>query len=262
MNQIVRRPANTPLLAQGEETLPARSHRSGPITVTSQLTIGIEPRLRFSWSVSREHWQEGYTLLIFRSYSGFSHEKYPRDLSKHGQLVIETTEDGSHDEVATEGQHFITCLLHKKSLFGLCEHMSVVRFSETVPSAKVAVGRIKDQIELRELLVKHEVMELEHEAKVNEAELRRRRSNQELHDSGNQEKRKPSSRGGSLVEDELAGIDAMVEALIAKRNKIAELLGDARFRKLSKREQRAVLKRVSERLDPSEISARRDVKGT
>jgi hypothetical protein len=179
MNHIVRRTSKNSEVQQTVEALPARSHRSDDITVASQLSLGVEPRLSLAWRVTPWCWRSGFTLLVFRSMTGFSAERRPEDLNKHGQLIIETKEDGVLEEVPQEGSHFFTFVLHKKILLGLSEMVSVLRFSETVPSAKVAIGRIRDQIELQEMLERHEVGEIEHEAKRDEAKVRRIRSRME-----------------------------------------------------------------------------------
>src|SRR5437667_10188028 len=153
VNQIVRRVAATPAPTKGSESLSrAKTHRSGGIFVTSQVALGIEPKLYLSWAVIPSYWATGYTLLVFHSTTGFSPERYPDDLNRHGQLVIETVQDDGRELHPEEGTHYYTFVLHKKCLLGLREKMSVVRFSETIPSAKVAIGRIRDKLELEEMV--------------------------------------------------------------------------------------------------------------
>jgi hypothetical protein len=140
--------------------------------------------------------------------------------------------------------------------------MSVLRFSETVPSAKVALGRIRDQSELQDMLQQHEVVKIEHEARLIEAKLRRIRSRRSLEDAENPAPRKTQSGAEALIAEEMETIDAMVEAMFAKRRKVSDLKKDERFRKLSRKERDAVLERIAERLDAAEISARRETRGS
>jgi hypothetical protein len=261
MNHIVLRSQPEIAPKETDTVLPARIHRGGSILVSSQLTVGVEPRLQFSWTVIPRYWLRGFSLLVFRSATGFSPEKYPDDLNKHGQLIVETRHDGSHDECPAEGTHYFTLLVHKKILLGLSEKMSILRFSETVPSAKVAIGRIRDQIELREMLEEHEIGKIEYEAKLDEARIRRIRSRRSLEEIENPAPRKTRNEDDGLIAEELKNIDAMVEAMFAKRQKVSELKKDERFRKLSRQERQAVLERIAERLDAAEISARREMRG-
>jgi hypothetical protein len=194
--------------------------------------------------------------------TGFCPRKYPIDLNEHGRLIIEANHDGFHEEMPTEGNHYFTFVLHKRILLGLTERLSVLRFSETVPSAKVAIGRIKDQIDLQDMLQTHEVGKIEHVAKLNEAQIRVAHSRRKLEDSRNlPELKKKVSHADALIAEELSDIDAMVEVLVAKRSKVLQLNDDPRFQKLTGDEQKAVLQRIEERLDTAEMSARREMKG-
>jgi hypothetical protein len=263
MNQIVRRSERNPERAESPHELPIRAFHSGGISVQSRLILGIEPRINLHWEVLSNHWTDGYTLLVFHNMSGFCPEKYPDDLNRHGRLIIETTHDGAHEEIPVEGNHYFTFVLHKKLFLGLRERMSVLRFSETVPSAKVAIGRIKDQIDLQDMLQKHEVGKIEHAAKLNEARVRLAHSHRKLLEvqipPGPKKQVTPAE---SLVMEELAKVDAMVEGLVAKRRKVKELKNDPRFRRLSREERNVVFQRIEEWFDVAEMSARRDVKGT
>src|SRR5689334_3888239 len=103
MNQIVRRKVEPPVPTDGGELLPAKRHSREGIFVESQLALGIEPKLYLSWSVLPRYWAKGYTLHIFHSTEGFSPEKHPHDLARHGQLIVETAHDGSREEHPEEG---------------------------------------------------------------------------------------------------------------------------------------------------------------
>jgi hypothetical protein len=263
MNQIVRRGERIPERTESPNQLPTRAFHSGGIAVQSRLTLGIEPRINLYWEVLSSHWADGYTLLVFHNMSGFCPEKYPEDLNRHGRLIIETTHDGAHEEMPVEGNHYFTFVLHKKLFLGLRERLSVLRFSETVPSAKVAIGRIKDQIDLQDMLQKHEVGKIEHAAKLTEAQLRLAHSRRKLLEAQTPpEPKKQATPAEALITAELSNIDAMVEGLVAKRRKVQELKNDPRFRRLSRDEKKVVFQKIEEWFDVADMSARREMKGT
>ena len=119
----------------------------------------------------RSVWAKGYTLMAFRNDTGFlQHEKNPEYLTLHGDMFIETNRDGYHQERPEEGTVYYTFVLHRKVFFGLVDDSRVVRFSETIPSAKVGIGRIRDQVDLQSLLQKYELGNIEHEGKPKRGE--------------------------------------------------------------------------------------------
>jgi len=227
--------------------------------IESQLTLDIEPALNLTWCVTPSYWKKGFTLMIFWTTSGFSPEKYPDDLNRHGQLIVETAKDDSYQTRPEEGTHYFTFLLHKSGFLGLSEKIALVRFSETVPSAKVGIGRIKDKIELQSMLRRHELDDIEHEAKLNEAELRLIRSRKNLEDADGLRK---ASGGDEIINREIGAIDAILETYVAKREKLKSLKRDPRFKKLTPTERKAVIDTIEERLDAAEISARREMRGS
>jgi len=260
MNYFVQRIERHSTVVETSTDLPARRHQFGPIVATSQLSVDIEPRLRLSWQVLGRAWGSGFKLLIFRSSTGFSAESQPDDLNKHGQLFIETIHGGSHCEVPHEGTHFFSLVLNRTGLFGLWETQSILRFSETVPSAKVAIARIRDQIELHDMVQRHALGKIEFPAKLNEAKIRSLRSQRSLQEIEHPEPRKTQNSAEILLEEDLQYINAMIEAIFAKRKKISELENDERFRKLSPEERAEILERIAERLDAAEFSARWEMK--
>jgi hypothetical protein len=253
MSEVVRK-SDAELAGVSGELLPLRTHVDDGLTVQSQLSLGVAPRLSLSWTVDYSYWTDGHRLLVFHSTSGFSAERDPDELSKHGQLIVDTTTDGSHDMQPGEGAHFYTFLLHKK-YFGLVESFSVVRFSETVPTAKIAIGRIRDKMELDDLLRRHKLSAIEHVAKLNEAKVRRLASRTALDRARGI--RGPAGGAEHIIADELA-IDAVVATLAAKRKKIEELKNDKEFQSLDPVQQEWVLARIDLRLEPGEISIQRE----
>lgn len=264
MSHIVRRVTEKPThVVNAADLVPARSHRAGGIFVESQLALGIEPKLFLSWSVMPRYWSKGYSLMVFRSVTGFCPEKFPADLNLHGQLIIETTHDDRYEEHPAEGTYYYTFLLHKRTFFGLGEKMSLVRFSETIPSAKVGIGRISDRVELKELLRRDELGDIQHEAALDEAALRRLQSKRNLDNATNPPpKPSPAVGANTVVTEELGAIDAIVEAVIARRKKMQDLEKDPRFQSLTPTERKKILKMIRERLDEGEMSARRESRTT
>jgi len=60
--------------------------------------------------------------------------------------------------------------------------------------------------------------------------------------------------------EEMQDVDAMIEAMFAKRKKLAELRKDERFSDLSPEERDAAFEWIAERLDPAEYMARREMR--
>jgi hypothetical protein len=262
MSHIVRRTDQTPVTRDGGNALPTRRHQAAGIFIESQLTLDVEPRLHIAWAVIPRYWSKGYTLMVFRSTTGFSPEKYPEDLNKHGQLIIETNRDAFHDECPEEGTHYFTFVLHKKVLLGLTEKISILRFSETVPSAKVAIGRIKDQIDLQSMLQRHELDQIEHQANIFDANLRLIHSRRKHEETTNPPQPKKAARNDNPITEEIAAVDVMLEAFVAKRQKLEALKRDPKFKNLSRKEQKAVIDTIEQRLDAAELSARREMRGS
>jgi hypothetical protein len=95
MGNLVRRVAPESKEIVGPDNPLARLHRGVGIFLESRLSLGVEPTLQLSWVIVPSYWRAGFTLMVFRSSSGFSPEKYPDDLNGHGQLIIETSRDAA-----------------------------------------------------------------------------------------------------------------------------------------------------------------------
>jgi len=257
MNSPVRRVSQTPQIASGD-VLPAKPYQSDAMFVESRLSLGIEPSLRLSWSVLPKFWSKGFTLMLFRNNKSFG-EKYPTNLSRHGDLIMEAKRDGIHEERLPEGTFFYTFVLHKKTLFNLSENVEVLRFSETIPSAKVALGRIKDQMELEELRQKCELSPHLHEERLYEAQLRAQNARKKF-ESANETKsqHKPLNHADPVLAAELSAIDNFIDVLVANQSKHDAVRRDPRFQSLTPEAQEAVLRKIAERLNPGEISARQE----
>jgi hypothetical protein len=119
--------------------------------------------------------------LGFRSATGFAPELRPKDLSAHGQMILEEMANGSLDDRLPEGTHFYTFVLHKPICFDCFEIMAgPVRFSESIPSARTAIGRIEDQVRLRQLQEDHQLRGVRGQIAANEAAIALHRSQQKL----------------------------------------------------------------------------------
>jgi hypothetical protein len=263
MNPITRRENETLAEAKDDDSLAPKQYHKDGIFVTRELSLGIEPRLQLSWSVPSQYWSKGFTLMLFRSITGFCPDKYPADLNRHGQLVAEATHDDFYEEFPEEGTYYFTFVLHKKGLLGLREKISVLRFKETIPSMKVSLGRIKDRMELEKLSQDHKLSPIEHRAQVAEAELRALTAERKKETFSTPA---PMAITTSAINPVIAAqtkwIDDLVESLHAKRAKIADLDRDERFQKLSEADKKLVLDQIEERLDAGEISARREHEGS
>lgn len=258
MSHIVRRVQQTPAIGSAEGTI--HVHRAGGMLVESNVIVDIQPGIKLSWCIEPPLWTAGFTLMVFRNTSGFHTDNFTTHLPMHGQLIIEADHDGVHEEHPAEGTYYYTFVLYRKMFLGLVERQQVLRFSETVPSAKVGIGRIKDKIELEELLQRHELGQINHATNVNEAEIRRIRSTDQLEKARNppQIKDKRSVSENPLIADELSVIDAIVEAAIVKQKKLNELKDDPRFSALPPTVRKRVRQKIKRRLDSGEMSARHE----
>jgi hypothetical protein len=182
MDHIVRRVKDGALSSvSGDDALAEPvTRRDHELSVTSQRILGVQPRVLLAWSASAECWRDGYKLLVFRSPTGFAPDRDTRVLSEHGPLILEETADGDLEEHLPEGTHFYTFILHRRKFLGLGESFCVVRFSETIPSAKTAVGRIEDQVKLARMKSRHEADLILDQVAHNEAMLKLHHSNRQL----------------------------------------------------------------------------------
>jgi hypothetical protein len=223
--------------------------------VESRLSTGLEPSISLIWTIEPSYIDDGYTVMMFRSSSGLSPKPYIDDLSAHGTLIAETAASGSHTDQLPEGTYYYTFLLRRTVLFGLIEQASAVRFSVAIPSAKIGIGRIKDQLELRDLAHRQTAGVFDYETKLNEAEIRLLESRRALSRA-----KTGRTQGDPTVAAEVAAVQAMIETYRARRSLIDNLKQDQGFLALSPEEQAAIMGEIESRLDAGEISARREMK--
>ena len=173
MSSIIR---HDPASLLTEEPIPGPlcKHETREVKVETQLTLGREPSINIRWRVDSMYWSDGYRLLGYRSTSGFSADPFPEELNSHGQLIIEARENDFFQQYLAEGTYYYTFLLYKQDKRGWQEKLSEpVRFSAEVPTAKIALGRIKDQIEFIELQDEAITSRLERKARRSKAQFQR-----------------------------------------------------------------------------------------
>jgi len=261
MNPIVRRATPTFSVQVTGEQIP-HTYREDGIVVGSQLTLDVEPRLSLAWRVEPRHWNDGFTLLVFHNTTGFCPYRDPVDLNWHGQLIVETKQDDCVTHVPEEGTHFFTFVLHRKrGLFKWFERLSEpLRFSETVPSVKVALGRTRDLADLEETLRRNEIGRLAHQANLNEQKLRRLRSLRQLEEYEKPPAKVPQSGINPLIAEELEDFDASIDAIDAKNRKTEEFKKSEQYKRMTPTQRKAALKNLDDLLDPAEIRARMEMR--
>jgi hypothetical protein len=236
---------------------PVETHRSDNITVESQLSLGIQPKLYLTWHVEPSLWQQGCKLMVFHSTESFCPDERPEDLTRHGALVIEKRHDGNCEERLTEGNHFYTGVLSKLHLFGLFRSTEILRFRVNVPSAKVAIGRLQDVRTLRELRQEEILAPISFHTEVYERKTKRRSARRiyrkESHPSPEAVDHKPKNKA---INEATNSVDAIIEAFLAKGQKMEEVQNDPRFAQLSKSERSKLFRRIKKVFDPAEILAR------
>jgi hypothetical protein len=134
------------------EVLPIREHRGGAMVVRSQVSVGIDQRICLAWDVPHRCFAGGYRLLGFRRTDGFAAEAARHDLAAHGAKIIDARTNDAKEELLAEGEYFYTFLLYRTTFLGCFEQTGdLVQFSERIPSAKYAIGRLEDTLKAREL---------------------------------------------------------------------------------------------------------------
>jgi hypothetical protein len=215
--------ANNTAIEKADECLPAVMHRKEGLSVISQRNLGPDPSVLLTWSVDKWHWAKRCRLMGFRSASGFAPDQDPKDLSAHGQMILEEVSDGSLEERLPEGTYFYTFVLCQPIILGIWETTtSVVRFSETIPSAKTAIGRIEDRLRLEQLKEDHELHGIKRQIAKNEAILALHRSNQKL------AALTEPKREDSLEEDVRREVESIVRKKLKKAMTRVELLAALR----------------------------------
>jgi hypothetical protein len=257
MSQIVRR-VQEPLAHQNDFQTPIE-RKGEKLTIRTQKCLGVQPHLLIEWEVPYHHWSEGFKLLGFRSNSGFASDTKPKDLSAHGQLILEETANGSRQECLPEGTYYYTFLLRKKCMFH-SDFTIPVRFSETIPSAKTAIGRIEDQMRLTALQEELELRPMTSEVVRNEAEIKLLRSREALakikapivHDDSLETSVRRDV--GQRVNKALRKAHTILEMRLQEVELLKQLKKDLRWRNLSRQQQDQILKDIAEALDSDEAN--------
>lgn len=266
MGQIVRR-VDEPSVLAGEH--PPQSHQSyegDGFSVSSKLILAYRPELHLNWTVENEQVRDGTALLVFHSTVSFSSDVDPDDLNKHGNLIIETQQNGNRVLYPEEGTHYFTLLFrNKKGLLGRFfeKRSQPIRFSESIPSARVMIGRVRDSNELAVEANRRELLPVSFETEHNEAEVRRINSRKKLDAARREpEVQKPQSAARLEIVKEKEYIDGYLETIFARKQTLDELELDPRFKELDKGLQDYLRNYIKSRLDPNEMKAGRSAYGS
>jgi hypothetical protein len=104
---------------------------------------------------------------------------------------------------------------------------------------------------------------IEHQAKLNEATVRLARSIEKVKGISSQmQSEKNQSKPRDILDERLQAADALISLYAAKRKKLEALENDPTFRALDPKEQQKVRDKIDQLLDPGEISAGRERRGS
>jgi len=265
MNPVVRRldadqaAIDAQFVQSSDEQPPPAVYNAKGLSVTSQKFLGIDPRVILTWHVPSRYWSAGYQLLGFRSNTGFAPQKYPKNLSAHGQMFLEVSANGSVKDALAEGAYFYTFVLYKRRLLGVFESMSIVRFSEGVPSATTAISRIEQQLALRNLSKDCDLQGIRAQIDRNKAIIDLHRSNKQLADLTAPE---PDTSVDAAVRREvekkvrekLKEAMTRVELVVALQDVQKQLKRNPGWKKLSETQREKLLNDVVRDFDPAEDS--------
>ena len=152
------------------EVHPVRDHHGEAMTVSSQVSVGIDQRICIAWSVPPKLFAAGYRLLGYRRTDGFPPEEYRRNLSACGTKIVEARTNAVKEELLPEGEYFYTFLLYSGTWHNWWAYWAdVVQFSELMPSAKYAIERMKETYTARKL--ERKLLRLGRETAAEEGEI-------------------------------------------------------------------------------------------
>lgn len=132
-------------------TLTSKRHVGSHLTVLSQLSVGIDQRLRIGWVAPIDMLNQGYRVLGFRRTDGFAKYRSVEDLSLHGVKIIDAAHCDVRDEIVTPGEYFYTFVFVKTGWF-LSHEADVVQFSERIPSGEHVINRLRETVEAQKLV--------------------------------------------------------------------------------------------------------------
>jgi hypothetical protein len=229
------------------------------LTVVCRANVGVDPGVLIQWNVAPPHWAKRFRLLGFRSTTGLAANRRTRNLDEHGQLIIdEQALGGQLEERLPEGTYFYTFLLHRPVLCGMREELSdPVRFSETIPSARTAIGRVEDRLKLQQLREDLALRGVRAQIAANEAEIALQKSNKKLDelrapkpaDSIEAEVRREVE---VQVKKKLKRAMTRVELVVALQDVQRQLKRSSGWKRLSQAERDQLLKDVIGDFDASE----------
>jgi hypothetical protein len=258
MGEVTRRHRADLNPHSGSNSPPPLVERRGEgITVRTVTSQGVQPSIDIAWEIDSSY--RGYKLLGFRSTSGFSSSTQPKDLAQHGQKILEEDADGSRLEQLAEGTYFYTLMLFSDGLVfnSVCKP---VRFSETIHSAKTVIGRVEDELRLRQLEDEIKMREDMSELARNELVMKLHRSRKAI-----EELTKPKIETDPLEAAIRAKIDPKLREAFARARSRVEMNFEREklkekvkrypgWKKLPRELQDKIMKDIDDDLDPDEMS--------
>ena len=253
MSNVVRRVAQE---MDDGDFLPPIDRQGEGLVVRTQKCLGAQPHLLIEWEADENWWDQGYKLLGFRNGDGFAKDIKPKDLSAHGQLILEETSNGSRRECLPEGTYYYTFLLRKHHWF-MPSFTEPVRFSETIPSAKTAISRIEDQMKVVALRDELELRPSLSEIARNETEIKLLRSREAL---ARAKAPKPDDSPEAnvrrevepLVQKAMEHAYTRVELVTAREALLKKIKKHAGFKSLTREQQEQLIDEIAEALDADE----------
>ncbi len=251
MGQVVRRVDRPP--QQGVNSFEDTTQYSGEgLTIDVHRIIEFNPRVRIEWR--RRAGYDDIILKVFRSTNGFCPEDWPEELTRHGQMILETEKDGEIEQHLAEGTYFYTFQFCQPALFGLSEKLSKpIRFTVEVPTLDTALKRVGDWQKMEEFQHQQGLRELTRETERAQAIMRLSETTKQLLAQCADEKDKSVSK---LVEQQINRIKERIDVELGlaegRSRLLAELQASEVFKSMAKSKQRRLEKLIRDELDAEE----------
>jgi hypothetical protein len=251
MGQIVRR-VKRQAQQDGYSFEDTTEHHGEGLWIEVHRRIDFNPMVRIEWR--RLSGYGRITLKLFRSSKGFCPEDRPEDLTKHGEMILESVKNGEIEQHLSEGTYFYTFQFCQPVLFGLSEKLSrPIRFTVEVPSLETALKRVGDWQKLEEMQHQQGVRQLTREAERAEAVISLSATTKRLlaacADEGERGVKK-------LVQDQIGRIKERIDlelGLTEGRDRLlTELQASDAFKSMPKAKQKRLVKLVGDELDTDE----------
>jgi hypothetical protein len=214
--------------------------------------IDFNPMVRIEWR--RLQGYGGVTLKLFRNITGFCPTDRPEDLTKHGQMILESVKNGEIEQHLAEGTYFYTFQFYQSILFGLSEKLSrPIRFTVEIPSLDTALKRVGDWQKLEEIQHQQDIRQVTRETERGQAIL-------SLGDMTNKLLAAYAEKGEvhiqKRINEQIQRIKEKLDFEIGlndgKKRLMADLQANEAFKSMPKAKQRRLVKLVSNELDTDE----------